>query len=122
MQNHLMQILSLVAMEPPVSKNAEDIRNEKVGYVLVGLKRKSLDFLSVQIYVVLWVNCLEHVFCENLTQVKVLRSIQEIKLEDIVLGQYVGNENGTGQEKLGYLDDLTVPSGSLLIVLHAYVI
>ena len=30
MQNHLMQILSLVAMEKPVSTKAEDIRDEKV--------------------------------------------------------------------------------------------
>jgi glucose-6-phosphate 1-dehydrogenase len=30
MQNHLLQILSLVAMEKPVSTNAEDIRDEKV--------------------------------------------------------------------------------------------
>ena len=30
MQNHLLQILSLVAMEKPVSTKAEDIRNEKV--------------------------------------------------------------------------------------------
>lgn len=30
MQNHLLQILSLVAMESPVSNNAEEIRNEKV--------------------------------------------------------------------------------------------
>ena len=60
-------------MEPPISKNAEDIRNEKV---------------------------------------KVLRSIPELKLNDIVLGQYVGNPNGTGSERLGYLDDPTVPKGS----------
>ena len=40
-----------------------------------------------------------------------LRSISEIKLEDIVLGQYEGNENGEGEEKLGYLDDPTVPKG-----------
>jgi glucose-6-phosphate 1-dehydrogenase len=31
MQNHLLQILALFAMEPPVSLDAEDIRNEKVG-------------------------------------------------------------------------------------------
>ena len=31
MQNHLMQILTLVAMEKPPTTNAEDIRNEKVG-------------------------------------------------------------------------------------------
>lgn len=30
MQNHLMQILTLVAMEKPASLSAEDIRNEKV--------------------------------------------------------------------------------------------
>lgn len=43
---------------------------------------------------------------------KVLRSIPEIQLQDVVLGQYIGNENGTGQEKLGYLDDPTVPKDS----------
>ena len=30
MQNHLLQILSLAAMEKPVSTKAEDIRDEKV--------------------------------------------------------------------------------------------
>ena len=45
-------------------------------------------------------------------KVKVLRSISEIQLQDVVLGQYIGNENGTGQEKLGYLDDPTVPKDS----------
>lgn len=30
MQNHLLQILTLVAMEKPPSTAAEDIRNEKV--------------------------------------------------------------------------------------------
>ena len=74
MQNHLLQILSLIAMETPISKDANDIRNEKV---------------------------------------KVLRSIPELEMQDIVLGQYVGNENGTGEEKLGYLDDKTVPTGSI---------
>lgn len=83
MQNHLLQILSLVAMEPPVSKNAEEIRNEKV---------------------------------------KVLRSIPEIKLDDCVLGQYVGNPNGQGQEKLGYLDDPTVPKGSITPTFAAIVL
>ncbi len=74
MQNHLFQILTLVAMETPASKNAEDIRNEKV---------------------------------------KVLRSISEIRPEDIVLGQYTGNPDGrTEDERLGYLDDPTVPAGS----------
>ena len=30
MQNHLLQVLSLVAMEPPVSMSSEDVRDEKV--------------------------------------------------------------------------------------------
>lgn len=30
MQNHLLQVLSLVAMEPPVTLSAEDVRDEKV--------------------------------------------------------------------------------------------
>lgn len=74
MQNHLLQILSLVAMETPSSKNSEDIRNEKV---------------------------------------KALRCIPEIKVEDIVLGQYEGDPDGkTEDERLGYLDDPTVPNDS----------
>lgn len=30
MQNHLLQIMCLIAMEKPVSMSAEDIRDEKV--------------------------------------------------------------------------------------------
>lgn len=33
MQNHLLQILSLVAMEKPASTDPEDIRNEKVFFL-----------------------------------------------------------------------------------------
>ncbi|CAH2104839.1 unnamed protein product [Euphydryas editha] len=74
MQNHLLQILSLVAMEKPVTLNPNDIRDEKV---------------------------------------KVLRHIKPIQLENVLVGQYVGNPNGQGEEKLGYLDDPTVPKGSV---------
>ncbi|XP_023940292.1 glucose-6-phosphate 1-dehydrogenase [Bicyclus anynana] len=74
MQNHLLQILSLVAMEKPVTLNPDDIRDEKV---------------------------------------KVLRHIKPIELKDLLVGQYVGNPNGQGEEKLGYLDDPTVPKGSV---------
>eukprot|EP00105_Crassostrea_gigas_P011810 XP_011427632.1 PREDICTED: glucose-6-phosphate 1-dehydrogenase [Crassostrea gigas] len=73
MQNHLLQILTLVAMEKPPSTGAEDIRNEKV---------------------------------------KVLKSISQVELDNVVLGQYVGNPEGQGDEKQGYLDDPTVPKGS----------
>ena len=31
MQNHLLQVLCLTAMEKPATNSAEDIRNEKVG-------------------------------------------------------------------------------------------
>lgn len=37
MQNHLLQILALFAMETPVSLDAEDIRNEKVTTVLMDI-------------------------------------------------------------------------------------
>ena len=37
MQNHLLQILALFAMETPVSLDAEDIRNEKVWYGYIHL-------------------------------------------------------------------------------------
>lgn len=73
MQNHLLQIFCLVAMEKPVSTHADDIRDEKV---------------------------------------KVLKSTQALKLEDCVLGQYIGNPEGEGEAKTGYLDDPTVPAGS----------
>ncbi|WVW85538.1 glucose-6-phosphate dehydrogenase [Kwoniella bestiolae CBS 10118] len=68
-QNHLLQTLSILAMERPVSFSAEDIRDEKV---------------------------------------KVLRSIPAIAQKDVLLGQYVGEG-----DKPGYLDDDTVPKGSV---------
>ncbi|CAH1784384.1 unnamed protein product, partial [Owenia fusiformis] len=74
MQNHLLQILCLTAMEKPASTRAEDIRDEKV---------------------------------------KVLRVIKPVNLDDVVLGQYVGNPQGEGDAKEGYLDDPTVPKDSV---------
>ena len=49
MQNHLMQILCLVAMEPMVSFNADEIRNKKVD-VLHAIRPIAVD--SVNDYVV----------------------------------------------------------------------
>jgi len=46
-------------------------------------------------------------------KVKVLKCIKALTLDDVVLGQYVGNPEGEGEEKLGYLDDKTVPKGSV---------
>ncbi|KAK5863864.1 hypothetical protein PBY51_000859 [Eleginops maclovinus] len=73
MQNHLLQMLCLVAMEKPASTSSDDVRDEKV---------------------------------------KVLKCITPVTLSDVVLGQYVGDPEGEGDSKLGYLDDPTVPKGS----------
>ncbi|KAB0803956.1 hypothetical protein PPYR_00926 [Photinus pyralis] len=74
MQNHLLQMLTLVAMEKPVSQQPDDVRNEKV---------------------------------------KVLRAIRPPTIDDVVLGQYVGDPNGRGESKIGYLEDTTVNKGSI---------
>merc|ERR1712020_252921 len=75
MQNHLLQILCLTAMEKPPSTSPDDIRDEKV---------------------------------------KVLKSIPAIVMEDVVLGQYIGNPDSNDDDaKMGYLDDKTVPAGSV---------
>ncbi|KHJ82951.1 glucose-6-phosphate dehydrogenase domain protein, partial [Oesophagostomum dentatum] len=50
MQNHLMQMLTLVAMEKPASLNAEDIRDEKVK-VLKAIKPVHLDDVVLGQYV-----------------------------------------------------------------------
>jgi len=80
MQNHLLQILALVAMEPPVSLNSEAIRDEKV---------------------------------------KVLKACKAITLDDVVIGQYGKDPEG---KKQGYLDDPTVPKGSIVPTFAAAVI
>ena len=41
-----------------------------------------------------------------------LKCIPALKLEDMVLGQYIGNKDGTDDQKEGYLDDPTVPKGN----------
>ncbi|PCJ58487.1 MAG: glucose-6-phosphate dehydrogenase [Planctomycetota bacterium] len=71
MQNHLMQILSLVGMEPPINLDAESIRDEKV---------------------------------------KLLKCVEPISLDQLVVGQYVrNNEKGVP----GYLEDPGVPNDSI---------
>ncbi|XP_012816652.1 glucose-6-phosphate 1-dehydrogenase isoform X1 [Xenopus tropicalis] len=74
MQNHLLQMMCLMAMEKPVSTSSDDVRDEKV---------------------------------------KVLKSVSPLTLDNLVVGQYVGNAEGQGEAQLGYLDDRTVPKGSL---------
>ncbi|CAL8115490.1 unnamed protein product [Orchesella dallaii] len=74
MQNYLLQIMSLFAMEKPSSTSPDDIRDEKV---------------------------------------KVLKSMKALQLSDVVLGQYTGDLDGEGEAQKGYLDDPTVPAGSI---------
>ena len=45
---------------------------------------------------------------------KVLKSIPPIEMENVILGQYVGNPEGEGDEKIGYLEDPTVPKGEYI--------
>jgi glucose-6-phosphate 1-dehydrogenase len=47
-------------------------------------------------------------------KVKVLRCVAPIKLEDVVIGQYVGDKESTDSDRqLGYLDDKGVPKDSI---------
>lgn len=52
-----------------------------------------------------------------------MRCTETIETKDVILGQYVGDPNGTGDARNGYLDDPTVPKNSVtptyaLAVLH----
>ena len=71
-QNHMLQILALAAMERPRSAHAKDVRDEKV---------------------------------------RVLRSMPPVRIEDLVLGQYVAGEIN-GRRQPGYTDDPSVPDDS----------
>lgn len=98
MQNHLLQMLCLVAMEKPPTTSPDDVRDEKV----TEYSWKSSDSLLI---------------CSNSvkfvpTQVKVLKRIAPVALTDVVLGQYVGDPQGESHARLGYHDDPTVPEGS----------
>ena len=93
MQNHLLQIFCLAAMEKPSRNMATDIRDEKVNW-----ERTKID---------------SYTMCCHLVKVKVLRSVPPVELDDVVLGQYVGDPKGEGEAKDGYLDDPTVPKGSI---------
>ena len=42
-----------------------------------------------------------------------LKCMSPIELKNTVLGQYVGNPDAEGEGKFGYLDDPTVPKGSI---------
>lgn len=78
MQNHLLQMVSLLAMEQPLSLHSADIRDEKV---------------------------------------RLLKAIEPMTLENTVIGQYVKNDT-----QPGYLDDPSVPKGSLTATFAATIL
>lgn len=98
MQNHLLQMLCLVAMEKPPTTSPDDVRDEKV----TESSRKSSEGLLI---------CSKSVKLIPV-QVKVLKCIAPVALPDVVLGQYVGDPQGENHARLGYQDDPTVPKGS----------
>jgi glucose-6-phosphate 1-dehydrogenase len=110
MQNHLLQVLSLVAMECPVSLAPEHIRDEKVRTrpfllflsLLGGLLLHRLDGYRVGL------------------QVKVLRAIPPITLDQVVLGQYVADPQGV---QPGYTPSclLRLPCGCIAAIIGAWI-
>lgn len=52
MQNHLLQILSLVAMEKPATIHPDDVRNEKVRYLKIVLVNGYVFLLSNDICII----------------------------------------------------------------------
>ena len=104
MQNHLLQVLCLVAMEKPASKQSEDLRNEKVNSWMVivsNFGKEGVNTTNSNWIIVFFIY-----------KVKVLKCMSPIELKNTVLGQYVGNPDAEGEGKFGYLDDPTVPKGS----------
>ncbi|MCP9265815.1 Glucose-6-phosphate 1-dehydrogenase [Dirofilaria immitis] len=107
MQNHLMQILTLVAMEKPASLDAEDIRDEKTKHhatsCLLDLWRKFILNDSTKALLLMFDG-----------SVKVMKCIKAVKMEDVVLGQYVRDPKATsGEACYGYRDDKDVPQDSV---------
>jgi glucose-6-phosphate 1-dehydrogenase len=111
MQNHLLQILCLVAMERPPTSDADDIRLEKVK-VLKSMRPVELNgtaitsddrFHHVHLYIYIYIYIIIHIIqiCSIANQV------------DLVLGQYVAsNDPKIPESSQGYLDDPTVPKVS----------
>lgn len=98
MQNHLIQILALVAMEDPQSLTPIDVQ-----YLPPSL--------PPPFFLMMWTNRLFRA-----EKVKLLRSIPFIKAEDIIVGQYQaasphqGDKEEGKEEKKGYTQDPSVPN------------
>lgn len=127
MQNHLLQMLCLVAMEKPASTDSDDVRDEKVGreacppgpQKLYPMAGHSMTRHWAHVHFPTTEGPILHWF---VSQVKVLKCISEVETNNVVLGQYVGNPNGEGEATNGYLDDPTVPRGSTTATFAAAVL
>ena len=73
-------------------------------FVIAILHQNSAENLTFQMFKILLI---------WFFQVKVLKCMSPIELKNSVLGQYVGNPEAEGDGKFGYLDDPTVPKGSI---------
>lgn len=110
MQNHLLQILSLLAMEPPANFSADAIRDAKVA-VLKCIK--PIDVCGSENNLV---PCALSPSNEDYRTMKIDHSDRNcnptrdslIFSQKIVLGQYSTNDDGL----LGYLEDPSVPKNS----------
>ncbi|KAL8435724.1 hypothetical protein ACSSS7_002261 [Eimeria intestinalis] len=89
MQNHMMQLLTLIAMEPPASLKDEDVRDEKV---------KVLKQMPP----------IRHP-PGHLKSKRVVCNIDAAELEEAILGQFTASPDGS---QPGYLDDPQVPDDS----------
>lgn len=90
MQNHLLQMLTLIAMEKPLSTDPEDIRDEKVK-VLRSMPSLSLDDVVLGQYI----------------------GATEDRYKSDSFYEKDDDRGDYGQLQMGYRDDKTVPNDSL---------
>ncbi|KAH9670447.1 Inactive glucose-6-phosphate 1-dehydrogenase 4 [Citrus sinensis] len=76
--SHILQTIALLAMEPPISLNGEDIRNEKMSLTSCVLLNLVKGIKASVYQVAAYVNVI----------VKVLRSICRLEPSNVILGQY----------------------------------
>ncbi|MGH0170210.1 UNVERIFIED_CONTAM: hypothetical protein FKN15_060284 [Acipenser sinensis] len=99
MQNHLLQMLCLVAMEKPASTNSDDVRDEKYTGDTEGEGEARKGYLDDQTV---------PKGSRTPTFATVVLYVENERWD----GQYVGDPEGEGEAQKGYLDDQTVPKGS----------
>lgn len=108
MQNHLLQIVSLIAMEKPVSGDPDDIRYKKLENVW---NYRILILLNSGFITLLLLLILSH---NRDAKVELLKETRSIVLDDVVIGQYISNpESEDPRERIGYRDDPTVANNSI---------